>query len=168
MSQEGSSTTTRRSARRSREQARRLSRLTEAQAALGWAVILVLLALLGVIYLSQASRIAVVGRRVQQLQGELDGLKRENAELERLIAAAQSLERLQERAIQQGFRTATTEDIEYIIVPNYPVVASQPEPVVFTAAPVVLPSPPETMQEAVWLAWQASMSNLIRGESREQ
>ena len=55
-------------ARQTREQLKRLNALTEAQAALGWGVILLLAALLGTVYVSQASRIATVGRRVQILQ----------------------------------------------------------------------------------------------------
>ena len=50
--------------RQARELARRLGLLTEAQAAAGWGVIVVMGALLGAIYLNQASKIATIGRRV--------------------------------------------------------------------------------------------------------
>ena len=70
------------SLRQKRESAKRLTWLTEAQAVLGWGIILVLVAVLGTIYLSQASQIAVTGRRVQIRQNELDTLKRENAAME--------------------------------------------------------------------------------------
>lgn len=150
------------SARQARERSRRLGWLTEAQAALGWGIILILAALLGVIYLSQASRIATVGRRVQFLQEDLDGLRRDNAVLERLIAESQSLEYLQAEAQRLGFVEADPEAIEYLIVPDYPVATPKSEP-------PLLPPPPaaETMREAIWLAVKGSVTNLVRGEARE-
>lgn len=156
------------SARHTRELARRLGWLTEAQAALGWGVILVLVALLGVIYLTQASRIAAVGRRVQVLQNELIDLKRENVELERHIAEAQSLEQLQEMAVRKGFAQAFPDDIEYVTVLNYP--AATAEPILTTATPeatVVLPRAPASIGEAIWLTVRASVGDLIRGEAHE-
>ena len=155
------------SARHTRELARRLGWLTEAQAALGWGVILVLAALLGVIYLTQASRIAAVGRRVQVLQNELIDLKRENTELERHIAETQSLEQLQDMAVRQGFAQASPDDIEYVTVLNYPVVTA--EPILSTVTPpataVSSQPPPQTMNEALWLAIRASVGDLIQGRS---
>lgn len=164
--------------RRMREQAKHLTWLTEAQAALGWGLILILAALLGAIYLGQTSRIASIGRRVQVLQNELEAIKRENVALEREIAEAQSLERLQQEANRLGFVQSRPEDIEYIIVPNYPVddndVMASTEgfsskgdsrtvPTVATAA-----APPETMREALWLSVKTSIGDLIRGEAVEQ
>jgi cell division protein FtsL len=155
------------SARHTRELARRLGWLTEAQAALGWGVILVLAALLGVIYLTQASRIAAVGRRVQVLQNNLIDLKRENAELEQSIAEAQSLEQLQDLAVRKGFAQALPDDIEYITVRNYPVATT--EPILPEAIPetTAVSRPPQTMSEAIWLAFRASVGDLMRGESHE-
>jgi type VI protein secretion system component VasK len=152
------------SARQSRELARRLGWLTEAQAALGWGVVLVLAALLGVIYLTQASHIAAVGRRVQVLQNQLIELKRENAEIERHIAEAQSLGQLQQEAVRRGFAQANPEDIEYITVPNYPAKTAALEA---TPEPTRQPQPPQTMAEAVWLTVQHSVGHLVRGEARE-
>ena len=158
----------RRSARQTRELARRLGWLTEAQAALGWGVILVLAALLGVIYLTQASHIAAVGRRVQVLQNELIDLKRENAEFERQIAEAQSLERLQEMAVRQGFAQALPDDIEYLTVSNYPMATAEPVFAVATTQATAVSQPIATLPEAVWLAMRQSVGDLIRGESHEQ
>ena len=150
--------------RQTREQTRRLLWLTEAQAAIGWAIILALAALLGTIYLRQASQIAATGRRVQILQNELETLKRSNADLERRIAAAQSLERLQSEAARLGFVQATPEDIEYIIVTDYPVTA------VVDTAPLLPPAtlnPPSTFGEAAWQTLNAGITNLIQGEASE-
>ncbi|MCA9969310.1 MAG: hypothetical protein KC425_03795 [Anaerolineales bacterium] len=153
----------RQSARQARERSRRLGWLTEAQAALGWGIILILAALLGVIYLSQTSRIATVGRRVQFLQEELDALRRQNAALERQIAEAQSLEYLQAEAQHLGFGEANPEAIEYLIVPDYPQAPSEP------MLPAATPQPPpaKTMGEALWLAVRGSVTDLMRGEAQE-
>jgi cell division protein FtsL len=154
-----------RSSRQKREQAKRFKRLTEAQAALGWGVILLLSALLGVIYLSQASGIAAVGRRVQNLQVESEMLKRENGNLERQIAEAQSLERLQQEALRLGFVQAQASEIDYIVIPDYPVASDTDEP---TEAPVVTVPPAETIGEVLWLSLKNSVSHMIYGEAGEQ
>lgn len=151
-----------------RGQMRQWLKLSEAQAALGWGIILLLAAVLGTIYLAQASSIAEVGRRMQLLQFELEDLKRQNGEIERDIAESQSLEQLQNAAIQLGFRLATPEDIEYVIVPNYPsdeVIGEQPLP---TAVASSESKPIDTIKEAIWVAITHSFSGLTRGESVEQ
>jgi hypothetical protein len=160
------------SSRQARELARRLGKLTEAQAALGWAVILLLAAVLGAIYLNQASRIATVGRRVQIEQSDLETFKRENNELERRIAEAQTLETLQQRAITLGFRPADGEEIEYLVIPNYPVATVEP-PLerLPTASPSAAATPTpaiETMAQALWQALINGTQDLVRGESHEQ
>jgi cell division protein FtsB len=159
--------TRRPSARQARERLRQLGSLIEAQAALGWAVILVLIALLGVIYLNQTSRIATVGRQVQMLQFELSELRRDNRELERHIAEAQSLPHLQQEAARLGFSQAQPEDIEYIIVPNYLVSAEVDGLNVSLGETAVTPQPPATIVEALQLAFQQRLNNLMQGEARE-
>lgn len=151
------------SARETREQAKRLGWLTEAQAALGWGVILVLVALLGAIYLTQASRIAAVGRRIQLEQNELTTLKRENSALEQQISEIQSLDWLQQEAIRLGFVPAQPEEIEYIIVPNYPAATATPINIALTATP--LAPPPATITEALWVSFGQSISGLMQGEA---
>jgi hypothetical protein len=152
--------------RQTREEAKRLSWLTEAQAAIGWGIVLILAALLGTIYLRQASRIAAVGRHVQITQIELEDIKRNNANLEQQIAEAQSLERLQAEAIRLGFKPAQPEDIEYIIVPDYPVASES-----VVAPPLQTPveiEPLETIVEAIWQNFKSRISSLIQGEAGEQ
>lgn len=155
-------------ARQTREQLKRLNALTEAQAALGWGVILVLAALLGTIYVSQASRIASVGRRVQILQSELIELKRQNNDIERDIAAAQALDRLQAEATRLGFVEADPADIEYIIVPEYPAELEETDPLEIAPTVTAVPPPAETVREALWLYLSDRFSDFIRGEAREQ
>lgn len=156
--------------RQKRERAKRLSWLTEAQAALGWGIILVLVAVLGTIYLSQASRIAVTGRQVQMMQNELETLKRDNANVEQTIAESQSLSRLQERAREMGFVAAQPETIEYLVIPDYPsgtavppTLEAQPD-----SAATAVSQPVTTIEEALWLSFQQSVGSLIQGEAGEQ
>ncbi len=155
--------------RQARELARRLGVLTQAQAAAGWGVIVVLGALLGAIYLNQASKIATIGRRVQIEQNELDEVKRANAELEQQIAAAQSLEQLDTKARQLGFVPSTPADIDYIVVPEYPTESVGP-----SAAPGddeaqdAPPATPDTLWQAIALAVRDLGIDLTRGETREQ
>ncbi len=152
---------------RAAEALKKLPWLTEAQAALGWGIILILIALLGAIYLSQTSRIAIVGRRVQLLQEDLDNLKRQNAEIETDIAAAQSLERLEVEARQLGFVPAQADNIEYLVVPGYPADAAAKEN--GSGPPPDTPprNPPHSMSEALWLLVKAEFGNLVQGESGE-
>ncbi len=148
--------------RQRREESKRLGQLTEAQAALGWGIALVLVALLGTIYLRQTSQIATIGRQVQLLQIDLDNIQRENGAIERKIAEGQSLDQLQDAAARMGFVPANADDIEYLVVLDYPE----------TAVPPSAPSPPppeypSNMTEAIIWTIQASVNDLARGEARE-
>lgn len=154
--------------KRKRETNKRLSWLTEAQAAVGWGIILVLVAILGTVYLSQASRTAVAGRRVQIRQNELDEMKRENAALEKQIAEAQSLEDLQAKAQAMGFIQAQPENIEYLVIPDFPMETAVPPIISATPEAVEMLTPPDTMEEALILAFQTSVSSLIEGSAGEQ
>ena len=143
------------------EKRRSLLWLTEAQAALSWGAILVLAALVGAIYLFQASRIASVGRQVQGLQGELDEVNRINGNLERDIAEAQSLDRLQQEVLRLGFVRALPSDVDYLVIPNYP-----SEINIKPGAGIPVPSEPvDNAGEALWITIESSMSDLFRGES---
>ncbi|HSH02110.1 MAG TPA: hypothetical protein VLL52_06275 [Anaerolineae bacterium] len=134
----------------------------EAQASLSWAIIIILTALLGTIYLNQASQAATIGRTIQIKQFELEDLKRTNATLEQEIAAAQTLDRLQDEAQSLGFIPANPQSIEYLIVTDYPALTPQNQ-----ATPTPVPPPVETMHEAIWLTLKTSLSNLVRGEYSE-
>lgn len=130
---------------------RRASGLLEKQAALGWAVIVALLALLGVIYLARGSQMIMTGYRMREHTDELRALQEENIVLEARIATARSLDELRDKARAMGFTLAGPGDIEYLIVDGYP---SGLGPVKEAPVPLI----PET---ATWLAsWWAG---LIRG-----
>lgn len=156
--------TKQRSRREKRQEARRQSVLSDAQVVIGWFVIILLAALVGSIYVIQASRIAADGRRVQNLQAELEELKRQNAVLERGIAETQSLDRLEQEALRLGFVRAEPENIEYLRVDGYP---AEAEPV--EAGPESLPAitPVETIGEALGLLLQRGSDSMVKGESGE-
>ncbi|MEZ4519677.1 MAG: hypothetical protein R3C44_23560 [Chloroflexota bacterium] len=124
--------------------------------------------MLGAIYLNQASKIAAIGRRVQIEQSELDEYKRVNGELERLIAEAQTLDRLNSEALEMGFRPATPEEIEYLVIPDYPV-GEAIEPALSQADHELTETPavPETMAEALMLTVRHISDQLIRGQAHE-
>lgn len=155
------------SSRQKREQLKRLSWLSEAQAVLGWGAILILVALVGAIYLNQANEIASVGRRVQDLQGTLVKLKRENSELTRKIAEAESLERLESEVRRLGFVPATAEDIEYLVITDVPVTTRMPAALTAEPPPEAVVEMPSTMREAVWQRLLSGIDNLMVGESSE-
>ena len=149
-----------RSSRHTRQLARRLSKLTEVQAAVGWGLILLVIASLGVVYLNQSSRIAAVGRQVQSLQYELSVLQRENADIERDIAQYQSITRIQEEAVRMGFVTAQPDNIEYLVIPDYPSVVLNTEEEAQTS---VGPSSIESMKDGLWLVIETGLNELMRG-----
>ena len=146
-----------------RGQIRRFLKLSEAQVALGWGIILVVGTLIGTIYLAQASRMAEIGRRVQILQNDLADLKRENGQMERLIAEAQTLDYLQTRAEQMGFVLADPEDIDYVVVPDYPAEVVEVE--VFTPEPTPTAVPIDTFREALQLEIDQVVRGLTSGTS---
>ncbi|GMQ79030.1 MAG: hypothetical protein BMS9Abin02_1582 [Anaerolineae bacterium] len=144
-----------------REKRKSKMRLSEAQVVLGWLVVLALIALLGAIYLFQTSRIASTGRMVQELQFELDEIKRTNSELEREIAEAQSLKRLQSDAQKYGFIKARPEDVDYLIVTEYP----QENEISAEEESSRQPEPLDDFRSAFIKFVIGKVDDLVRGES---
>ena len=157
--------TFRQSRHKIRTQLRKLSWLGETQAALGWGVIVIIGALVGTLYVGQASRIAEQGRTTQALQFELAEVKRNNAQLEREIAEAQSLELLESRARELGFVRSLPEDIEYLVVESYPPDLATPVPQLAAEADEVKA---ESLGQAIWWYISSNFSDMVRGESRDR
>ena len=151
-----------------REQIRKIRTLTQAQAAIGWAVIIFLFALVGTIYLRQVGQTATTGREIRSLQEDLTRLKAENSVLERKIAEEQQLEVLQDDARDLGFEPAGADDIQYLVVPDYPVEAQGNTPEMMNEPPPPAPAPLETMREALSRYFRTQFSDFIRGEAHEQ
>ncbi len=76
--------------------------------------VVVLVALIGTLYLAQASRTAAAGRRVQELEDQRQVLEQQNAQLRAEIAALRSVPRLIAQAEALGYRVASVDEVEYI------------------------------------------------------
>ncbi len=86
-----------------------------------WLVLLgiVITLIFGGVYLTQIANYATTNREIENLIEERDRLERENESLRADIANLQTVPRLLERAEALGFRPATEDDIEYLVVEGY-------------------------------------------------
>ncbi len=166
MVHEGQQTSVNKSARQTRELVRRVGKLTEAQAAMGWGVVLLIITLVGAIYLNQSSEVAAIGRHAQELEYELNQLQRENDDIKRDIAEAQSLDRLQAQMEQMGFISPSTYEIEYLVIPDYPELAAPVSATTQQDRPT-RPRPVESVRDALNIVLQDHLDDLMRGESGE-
>lgn len=115
----------------------------------------VVIAALGGLYLTEASRAATAGRDVQSLQVAKADLQFVIDRQTALVAQAKSVSRLQQRAIELGFVPAAAEQIDYVKVEGYygPQLAV-PADTGAPTAPVVLNDYDETL--GTWVANQLS------------
>jgi hypothetical protein len=108
----------------------------------------------GAIYLAVNARLANTGRQVLVMQDKLDELKRQYAELEATYASLTTPDQLWERALEMGFRPATNEEVEYVIVDGYrppePFVAPLPPSSLMPHEPGLSPAYTETLGD--WLS----------------
>jgi hypothetical protein len=146
-----------------RRRSRQANWFNQARLALGWGMFLVILSLVGAVYLSQASRIALIGRNTQILEESLDDLRQQNARVEQAIAEAQSLEAVYERAEELGLQFVRPDPatLDYIAIELPPTTPTVPQPSL-----VFIDDAPQTMGEALRLAIGNSVNRLIEGESR--
>ncbi len=82
----------------------------------GWAIVLVVVAIVGALQLSQASQAASDGRKIEQLKARQAQLERQNAELEAEVTRLRDPRRLEQRARELGFVPANGSQIEYLPV----------------------------------------------------
>src|SRR5512136_1942763 len=117
------------------------------------AVILFVMAMLGGLYLAVASRAGNAGRDIQALQVRQEELIRSNDELRAQLAELRSVNRLADRARDMGYDPVPPDEVEYLVVKNYPspVAAAPPLPVQV--------APPATLVD--WLA--ETFSALLSG-----
>jgi cell division protein FtsB len=86
------------------------------RAMFGVLIILVAFSLLGWIYLTQASHVAMTSRRVQELEADKMRLQEENLQLMAEIAQLESVTRLAARAEALGFVHMQTKDAEFLVI----------------------------------------------------
>ncbi len=113
----------------------------------GWLLALAVLALIGTVYLAQASQAAQEGAELETLSLRLSELQRTNAQLEADIAAGQQPARLAQRAAELGYRPAKIEELEFVLVKNYPTPAPE------ATAPAHSASPADSDPLAALSAW---------------
>ena len=112
-----------------------------------------LIALLGMIYLMQSSQATMTGTHLIELQGKLERLRRENAQLEYEIAVLTAPDRIADRARRLGLRPATITQTTYIAVKNYPVLPRKP-------TPRAEPADTLTASNSIDLLWNELLSRL--------
>ena len=74
---------------------------------------------IGALYLSQSSATSTLGRQLGELIEERDQLQQFNEQMRAEIAGYRTVERLLRRAQELGFVSASSEDIEYIVIDGY-------------------------------------------------
>ncbi len=84
------------------------------------ALLLGLLALVGLIYLGQSSQATLTGQRAQDLQEQLERLQRENTQLEYEIATLAAPDKIAARARALGLHPPTLAQTVFVTVKNYP------------------------------------------------
>lgn len=103
---------------------------TQTQAVSLVALAVIVMLVIGTLYLAQATATATTGRDHQTLEIRRQELQQQNAQLEADIAALRSVPSLTQRALDIGFRPATSAEIDYLPVEGLPrVSAPEPEPV---------------------------------------
>lgn len=86
------------------------------------------------LYLAVNARVAREGRKVLELQSQMDELDRQTAELRSNLAELTTPSRMLEQALEMGFRPAEMSDMLYVVVPGY-------QPI----EPFVAPEPPSSL-----------------------
>ena len=99
---------------------------TQTQSVAVWSVVLMVIAVLGGLYLSVASRAGAAGRDLQRLEARQAELVLVNDQLRATLSQLRSVTRLNNRARELGFLPAQPEQIEYLAVSNYPVMVQAP------------------------------------------
>jgi cell division protein FtsL len=80
---------------------------------------LVVVALVAGVYLSVSARSATVGRHIQDMQREIDGLDNEIEDLQSRLAVLMSSGSMEERARSLGFERINAEETIYLSVEGY-------------------------------------------------
>lgn len=106
---------------------------------------------------------AAVGRRVQELRFELNSVQRENTDIERDIAQAQSLSRIQKEAQEMGFVRSDSFSVDYLVIPPFTSISTDQDARQAQNQPITTPI--ETFQEALTFAVESAINNLMEGES---
>jgi hypothetical protein len=115
---------------------------SQTQAVAVVSIALLIIAVVGGLYLTVASRAATAGRDLQRLEARKTELVQANDELRAALSVLRSVDRLAVRALAIGFVPAKPEQIHYLRVDSYPY-AAETTPLPRAATPP--PPPPSTL-----------------------
>jgi len=115
-------------------------------------LVVVALAMIATLYLDVTSQAAIAGREIQDLTASITASQQSSADLQTQLASLTSVQVMEQRALEIGFRPMKPQEAEYLIVPGYSVL----EPKILSSAPVLqlskLTIPPEYNESLlVWL-----------------
>jgi cell division protein FtsL len=106
-------------------------------------LIVLAFAMIATLYLMVTSRAAIVGREIQDLRSEIIDTEHTNADLQTELARLTSMDVVEKRAYELGFRPVKPEEVEYLYVPGY--FASKGA--MLAVAPELQPSAPDIPPE---------------------
>ena len=115
-------------------------------------LVVVALAMIATLYLDVTSQAAIAGREIQDLTASITASQQASADLQTQLASLTSVQVMEQRALEIGFRPMKPQEAEYLVVPGYSVL----EPKILSSAPVLqlskLTIPPEYNESLlVWL-----------------
>ena len=128
-----------------------------AMAILGIAVLLIL----GSLYLSQVASFAITNREIEALISRRDQLKRQNEQLIGEIASFRTVPRLFARAVEIGFRPATNNEIDYLLIEGYDLKRSDAR--IDARSPEPLDAAAPTYEET-FTGWLEQQFTLLRAQ----
>jgi cell division protein FtsL len=106
-------------------------------------LIVLAFAMIATLYLMVTSRAAIVGREIQDLRSEIIDTEHTNADLQTELARLTSMDVVEKRAYELGFRPVKPEEVEYLYVPGY----IAPKGAMLAVAPELQPSAPDIPPE---------------------
>ena len=115
-------------------------------------LVVVALAMIATLYLDVTSQAAIAGREIQDLTASITASQQASADLQTQLASLTSVQVMEQRALEIGYRPMKPQEAEYLVVPGYSVL----EPQILSSAPVLqlskLTIPPEYNESLlVWL-----------------
>ena len=115
-------------------------------------LVVVALAMIATLYLDVTSQAAIAGREIQDLTASIAASQQASADLQTQLASLTSVQVMEQRALEIGYRPMKPQEAEYLVVPGYSVL----EPQILSSAPVLqlskLTIPPEYNESLlVWL-----------------
>ena len=82
-------------------------------------LLLILVALVAFFYINVTARSGVIGREIQLMQYQIEGLERRIVDLETEMAELTSYTEVVDRANDLGFYSVSQDEVVYLVVPGY-------------------------------------------------